>query len=180
MSGDPDLAAVSVATVAVPPSTEEVARPLGWTARALLLGPPLAGTLLLVFFALAEMSGRTPLSYQAPANIAEAAGMAMESEVLRFLREGQDPTAVFDIRPDIISSSVTRVTALEAAIWSRRVRLIGMLEREGAIRSDDSRQHLVCLAADIRADELVRRLAPQGAAGCEEGGARRFIEARSR
>jgi hypothetical protein len=148
-------------------------------ARAALLAPPLAATVLLLVFTISEMAGLSPLSYQAPRNIAEAAGMAMESEVLRFLRQGQDPTAVFDVRPDIISSSVTRVTALEAAIWSRRVRLVAMLEREGAIRDDETRRHLVCLAEDIRAEEVADRLAPDGEHECEAGRASRFVEARS-
>ncbi|HEY6362180.1 MAG TPA: hypothetical protein VIX63_13800, partial [Vicinamibacterales bacterium] len=116
---------------------------------------------------------------EAPRNIAEAAGMAMESEVLRFLRQGQDPGAVFDVRPDIISSSITRVTALEAAIWSRRVRLLGILERERAIPNDKVRRHLVCLAGDIRANELADRLLREGTSDCEAGHATRMIAARS-
>jgi hypothetical protein len=144
-----------------------------------LLVPAVAAMVLLAFFAVAEMSGWTPLSYEPPANIAEAAGMAMESELLRFLRQGQDPSAVYEVRPDIISSSITRVTALEAAIWSRRVRMIDILEREGAIGSDETRRHLVCLAEDIRADELAEQLAPEGAHDCAAGHASRYVEARS-
>ena len=161
------------------PRAPASARDVTWAARVALLVPAVSATLFLMFIAIAEMSGHAPLSYEPPRNIAEAAGMAMESEVLRFLRQGQDPGAVFDVRPDIISSSVTRATALEAAIWSRRLRLIGMLEREGAIQDDDTRRHLVCLAEDIRAGELAQRLAPEGLHECQPGHARRVVEARS-
>jgi hypothetical protein len=152
---------------------------LGAVTRAALLAPSLAATILLLFFTISELSGQSPLSYQAPANIAEAAGMAMESEVLRFLRQGQDPMTVYDVRPDIISSSVTRATGLEAAIWSRRVRLLGILEREGAIPNHEVRRHLVCLAEDIRAHELAERLVQEGNFDCETGQAYGLIAARS-
>ena len=148
-------------------------------AHAALLLPTLSATLLVMLFAILQVAGQAPFSYEPPRNIAEAAGMAMESEVLRFLRQGQDPSDVFDVRPEIISSSVTRATGLEATIYSRRLRLIGILEREGAIRDDATRQHLVCLAKDISADELAERLNPEGSYQCEAGRAKRLIADRS-
>jgi hypothetical protein len=148
--------------------------------RMVLMVPALAATLLVVAFVVLELLGRTPLAYEPPRNIAEAAGMGIPSEVLRFLRQGQNPEDVFEIRPDIISSEITRATALEAAIWSRRARLVRLLDRQHGIAEEQTRRHLACLASDIRAAQIVEYFAPQGIAGCEPGQARRVVEARSR
>jgi hypothetical protein len=145
---------------------------------AVLAVPPVVGTFILLAFAVAETRGAYPFSYTPPANVAEAAGMGLASEVLRYIRAGQDPRNIYDVRPDIISSSITKVTALEAAVWSRRTRLIELLEGEGAL-DEDSRQHLTCLAEDIGADELVGALAADRRAPCIAGAAAGVIEARS-
>jgi hypothetical protein len=128
-----------------------------------------------------ELRGETPFSYGPVRNIAEAAAMGHASEVLRFLGDGQDPNKVWPVRRDIISSTITRVTALEAAIWSRRVQLIELLDRQGAI-DDESRRHLTCLANDLESpvEEIVRYLAPQGPLNCPPGQAIAAVLERSR
>jgi hypothetical protein len=146
------------------------------TAAAL---PPIVVTLAIGLFALAESFGYTPLSYGPPVNVAEAAGMGSATEVVRLLQRGGDPNRLDYVRPQIISSSVTRVTALEAAIWSRRVELVRLLDTRGAIADDASRHHLACLAADINARDIVQYLAPNGAA-CEPQAEAKAVVARSR
>lgn len=141
--------------------------------------PVLTATLLVLAFAVSEILGHTPLSYAPPQNIAEAAGMGIASEVLRMLRQGQDVNQIMQVRPDIISSAITRVTALEAAIWSRRVELVRMLDREGAIRGDHVRRQMACLARHLRTEDILAHLAPAGLAGCDPDGTIRSIEARS-
>ena len=146
---------------------------------ALLIAAPLVlATLAVLAFAGLEVQGRTPLSYPPPRNVAEAAGMGHGPEVLRFLRSGQDATVILDVRPHIISSSVTRVSALEAAVWSRRAQLMRLLDREGAIPAG-VRAHLACLAADLGTAEVVDYLAATESARCEPGGTARRIAARS-
>ena len=54
--------------------------------------PLVVVTVGMLAFAAAELSGRTPLAYDRPRNVAEAAGMANGSEVLRFLRAGEGPS----------------------------------------------------------------------------------------
>jgi hypothetical protein len=159
-------------------------RPLGHSmpkAVALALAVPgLLATLLVAVFVVMDMSGHTPLAYEPPSNLAEAAGMGLGADVLRFLRQGQDPRNVFDVRPDIISSSITRATGLEAAIWSRSARLVRLLERHGALDDQHTRRHLTCLARDIRADDLAAYLAANHPIDCAPGEASRLVEARSR
>lgn len=139
--------------------------------------PAAAALGLIALLIVAETTGRTPLTYPMPGNLAEAAGMGMGSEVLRMLRAGQNPKAVMPVRPDIISPSVTRVTAVEAAVWGRRVRLLRLLEREGAI-SKEERQYVACLATIARVPEIVEEFAPNGVVGCDEERVTRALEGR--
>ena len=102
-------------------------------------------------------------------NVAEAAGLGSGAEVLRMLRAGQDPHAVLPIRPEIISSTVTRASAIEAAVWGRTAQLVALLDREGALADPGQRQHMLCLARDLEVDEIVEYLTRTESSPCEEG-----------
>jgi hypothetical protein len=143
--------------------------------------PVLAVTLAVLVFAARELRGETLLSDGGVRNVAEATGSGQASEVLRFLRAGQDPNQVWTVRRDIISSTITEVTALEAAVWSRHVQLMELLDREGAIADEGRRRHLACLANDLvpPVEDIVKYLAPDGPAGCEPGAALAVVTARS-
>ena len=136
-------------------------------AVVLVLAPMLAAMVFLLVFTAGELIGVRPFSYQAPSNLAEAAGMGSMPEVLRFIRQGADATRVESVRPDIISSEITKVTAPEAAIWSRRVQLVRLMEREGAFGGETDRPHLACLARALRVAEIVEYLTPSGTAACD-------------
>src|SRR5688572_14187543 len=85
----------------------------GWTPLTFAIAVPVAAsTLLLAVVALAEAGGWSLLSIGPPRNVAEAAGMANASELLRRIGQGEDPGRVHDVRPEIISSAFTRVSAL--------------------------------------------------------------------
>ena len=145
----------------------------------LTAAPAVLATAAVLVFAIRELSGTTPLSYGPPINVAEAAGSGQPSEMLRLLRAGWDPTQIWPLRPEIISSTVTRATALEAAIWGGRRPLIEVLDRRGFIRDAATRQHLACLAQDIGTDEVVAYLSPGGAPPCEPGAAIAEVTART-
>jgi hypothetical protein len=143
--------------------------------RALLLAlivPPIAATIVV---GAAATGSPAP-----PRNIAEAAAMASAVDVLRMLRDGEDPARQWQVRPEIISSAVTRVTALEAAIWSRQQALVELMDREGAIRDNGARTHMACLAADLRADDIVNYLTRDGAPACVAGETLAAVMVRSR
>lgn len=141
--------------------------------------PAVLATVAVLVFAIRELSGKTPFSYGLPINVAEAAGSGQVSEVLRLLRAGWDPTQIWPLRPEIISSTVTRATALEAAIWGGRRPLVELLDRRGFIRDAGARHHLACLAKDIGSEEVVAYLSPGGAPSCEPGAAFAVVKARS-
>jgi hypothetical protein len=140
---------------------------------------PVAAVLLLAGFAASETLGHTLFAGDRPANIAEAAGLGRGAEVLRFLHEGADPAVVMAVDPDIISSSITRVTALEAAVWSRRVQMIRMLDRRQLIPGA-ARARLACLARDIRSADIAEYLGNPPPHACEAGATQRAIETRAR
>jgi hypothetical protein len=143
-------------------------------------GPIAITTVAWLFFSASEIAGHTPFSMGPPANVAEAAGLGSVSEVLRLMSAGQNPTRVWDVRPHVISSAVTRVTALEAAVWSRRAQEMEMFDRAGAIVGADTRRHLECLAADLDAEEVREYLAAGQLHDCVPNATLELIFARSR
>jgi hypothetical protein len=129
--------------------------------------PPCLALLCALGVGIAERSGGTLFAAPAPANLAEAAGAARADLVVRFLGRGQNPSDVYPIHRDVISSAVLRATALEAAIWSRQLEMIELFDRAGAIPPGSSaRRALACLAADLNVDDVVEYLADAGAAPC--------------
>lgn len=143
------------------------------TRRALILWlaalPPAVATAGIVMFSLSEFAGQTPLSIGPPVNVAEAAGLASGADVLRLLRAGHDPQEIVAIRPEIISSTVTRASAFEAAVWGRSAQLIELLDREGALADPGQRHHVLCLARDVGVDEIIEYLAKTDSAACDDG-----------
>jgi hypothetical protein len=156
----------------VPNPTSQIPTTRSVTLALAVAVPVALATAAIVTFSAMELGGGTPLSYGALRNVAEAAALGHASEVLRLMAAGQDPNRVWTVRTDMISSTVTRVTALEAAIWSRRVQLIELLDRQGAIVGEDSRRHLACLAGDLATpvEDIVEYLSPRDAAlNCDRG-----------
>ena len=142
------------------------------------LVPALIGVVLLIAFVVAELAGSTVFIYGPAQNLAEAAAMADAAAVLRRLRAGEDPSAMVIVRPEVISSSVTRVSTLEASIWGREIELVKLLDREGAIDAAQ-RSYLACLSQGLRADAITEYLAPNGTDGCNAEEALARIQARS-
>ena len=139
--------------------------------------PPMASVAAVVLFAVLEAAGNRSIT-MAPANIAEAAGLANASEVLRLLRSGEDVSVVMPARPEIISSAIPRISALEAAVWSRHVELVHMLDEEGVILGDE-RRRLACLAADLQIGDIVKYLSPKAPPACVAGQVEQEIRGRA-
>jgi hypothetical protein len=136
--------------------------------RIALLAPLCVATVCVVLVALAERAGAAPFAGLVPRNSAEAAGWGRAADLLRFLRNGEDPRRVQPVRAEIISSAIPRATTLEASMWSRQLELIQLLDQ--AVTFDDQeRAELACLAADLEIDDVVEYLAPDGIGYCEPG-----------
>jgi hypothetical protein len=148
-------------------------------AIALALSLPIvAATAGILTVAAGERGGMAPFAGLVPRNSAEAAGLGRAAELLRFLKAGEDPHAVYPVRPEILSSAILRATTVEAAMWSRQVEMIRLLERESVIGGDEERHALACLAADLGIDDVVEHLSP-GGASCEPGQALAHVTART-
>ena len=142
--------------------------------------PVLVATLAVLVFSALELAGHTPSSIGPARNIAEATALGMASEALRMLGAGEDPNRVLPVRREVISSTITQVTALEGAVWSRRGQMIELLDRHGAIVDEHTRRHLTCLAADLPVQEIVDYLSPGRAPDCAHGEAIEIVLERSR
>jgi hypothetical protein len=134
-------------------------------ARAFAL-PPLLAFLVLGAVAIAERAGGTLFAVAPPANIAEASALGRADLVFRYLRDGSDPLRIYPVAAHVISTAVRRVSAIEAAVWSRQVEMIQLLESTGALRDPATRRHVACLASDLDAEDLVDYLHPAGEPAC--------------
>ena len=144
-----------------------------------LAAPLVAAIAWLVFVTGGDMTGAGPYANLGPKNSAEAAGLARAADVLRFLRMGEDPHRLYPVRPEVISSAVLRVTTLEAAMWSRQLELVQLLDDQGTI-TDEDRAALACLAADLKVDDVAEYLAPEGTGHCVPAQTLERIIARTR
>ena len=118
-----------------------------------LIAPTLLGTALIAWLVVGESSGWTPFAEDdPPRNSAEAAAVGDAASVLRFIRLGDGPLDVQPVRAHLLP--VPYVTTLQAAVWSRRLDLIQILDAEGAIASADTRSELACLALDLGAPDI--------------------------
>lgn len=152
---------------------------LPFAVAAALTVPICLATAGIVAIAAGERVGAHPFAGLVPRNSAESAALGDAGGVLRFLRQGEDPHAVYPVRPEVISSAILRATTIEAAMWSRQVEMIKLLEREGVIRGDEERASLACLAVDLGIDDVAEYLAPGGPNECEPGQSLARVTART-
>lgn len=139
--------------------------------------PATAATLAILGFAALETGGKPPLSVH-PQNLSEAAALGSAAETVRRLSLGDSPYRIEAVRSELIASQVMHVTPLEAAVYSRRLELIQLLDSRGLLADDPLRRTLACLAADIGAADIAEHLARGRALDCEAGTTHLRIRAR--
>jgi hypothetical protein len=142
--------------------------------------PGITATIAVAAFSCLELLGRTPSSPGPVRNISEAIASGRAPDVVRLLAVGQDPNRVWPVRRDIISSTMTRVTAFEAAIVSRRTPMLELLRRQGASTDAQTLDHLRCFASDLSAAEIVDSLSPDRKPDCVYGAAIERVLERAR
>jgi hypothetical protein len=143
-----------------------------------LLAPIGVTTVVVAWVSASERLGGHPFAGLQPYNSAEAAALANAGELLRFMRRGENPHAVYPVRPEVISSAILRATTIEAAMWSRQLEMIKLLDRETVIR-DDERARLTCLAVDLQIDDVVEYFGTEQASRCTPGQALGAVTART-
>src|SRR5688572_28344337 len=143
-----------------------------------LAAPPCLAIACLLAVVIGERAGTTVFGAVPPANLAEAAATARGDDEVRRLALGEDRFRVYPLRPEAISSTVLLATPMEAAMWSKQLLMIHLLDRGGAIRDAAHRRELACLAADLDAQDIVEYLSPQGPPDCIRDEARQRVVAR--
>jgi hypothetical protein len=145
---------------------------------ALVSIPPLLAIVVLMFLVAAEHVDARVVGDR-PQNVAEAAATGNAAEVIRMIRAGEDPRRVYPLRARIVSSSLRQATALEAAMWSRTLPMVRLLEDQGFIADPAVRHDLMCLAGDLELPDIAQYLSVAGEAACVKGDAYAHVVART-
>jgi hypothetical protein len=149
-------------------------RVIGWL---IALPPALAVSGVLVVAA-AERAGFAPLAYPPPSNSAEAAADKNAASMLQLVSR-ERPGTIHRLRPGALSDGIVMATTAEAALWSREVEMIQILDRQAAVPTDpDERARLACLALDLGAEAIAVYLVGS-VPMCESGAALLRMRARS-
>jgi hypothetical protein len=144
-----------------------------------LLSIPLVLAMILLAWAIVAERLGVPTDDRQPLNIAEAAGFANAADVVRRLRMGEDPGRVYPLRAHVVSSSVRRATALEAALFTRRIELVRLFDQEGVAIEPETRAALSCLAADLELEVIANYLSKNSSVNCEKNAALERLTART-
>lgn len=96
-------------------------------------------------------------------NLAEAAAVRDEAEVLRLLESGANPDDRYPVRPGLIFESLTQLTPLEAAIAVDDPMVTQWLLRESPPLDVDRWTYLACIADGDEVSPLFEQRRPAGA-----------------
>jgi hypothetical protein len=90
--------------------------------------------------------GRHPMWPHEPLNLAEAAGVRGEAEVVRLIELGQDPNVRHVVRPGLRFGHPTSLTPLEAAVANDDPEVVRRLLAMGAMMDSAQWTYLRCIA----------------------------------
>jgi len=107
-----------------------------------------------------------------PVNLAEAAGVRSESELVRLIEAGGDPNARYPIRAGLIFGYPLRLTPLEAAVANDDPEMVTRLLAKGASMDASVWTHLRCIADGDRIRPALDRLRPGDAVFSCDGAVR--------
>ena len=106
---------------------------------------------------------RYPMWPHQPTNLAEAAGVRDEAEVVRLIEQGNDPNVRYAIRPGLIFDFPIRLTPLEAAVAAADGQAVGRLLANGALMDTALWIYLRCIAEGDEVPQALDRHRPAGA-----------------
>ena len=113
--------------------------------------------------------GQSPMWPYQPVNLAEAAGVYAEAEMVRLIEDGANPNDRYPIRPGLIFGYPMNLTPLEAAVANDDPTMVARLIKEGAKLDARVWTHLRCIADGERVRTVLDELRPSGAAQTCEG-----------
>jgi hypothetical protein len=107
--------------------------------------------------------GEHPMWPHEPLNLAEAAGVREEAEVVRLIEQGHHPNARYPVRPGYLSERGASLTPLEAAVLNDDPLIAAQLLERGATPDGSSWVALRCFAANSRVAAVLDEHRPAGA-----------------
>lgn len=136
--------------------------PFGKLAALLLSMPALVMASFAVFALVTAAGGRYAMWPHEPYNLAEAAGVREEPEVVRLLEKGGDPNARYPVRAGLIFDQTMTLTPVEAAIARDAPEVLRWLVQNGAAMDGERWRYLRCIAEGDDVIEFVDGLRPEG------------------
>lgn len=133
-----------------------------WAAVALAAPGCLLAAVSAVALILAAFD-RHPMWPHQPVNLAEAAGVRDEAEVVRLIEQGYDPNVRYAIRPGLIFDFPLHLTPLEAAVAADDVQMVGRLLVSGVVMDTALWTYLRCIADGDEVPPILDRYRPAGA-----------------
>jgi len=119
-----------------------------WKWAAIALAAP--GCVLAAFSVIVPAMagvGHDPVWPHEPYNLAEAAAVRDEAEVVRLIEQGHDPNMRYDVRARWVFDHPTRLTPLEAAVVRDDPEIVRQLLAKGAVMNEGLWARLRCAAA---------------------------------
>jgi len=113
--------------------------------------------------------GQSPMWPHQPVNLAEAAGVYDESEMVRLIEGGMNPDDRYPVRPGLIFAYPMTLTPLEAAVANDDPTMVNRLIEKGATLDARVWTHLRCIADGERVPSLLDELRPSDATQTCEG-----------
>ena len=113
--------------------------------------------------------GQPPMWPHQPMNLAEAAGVYGEAEVVRLAESGENLNVRYPIRSGLIFGYSMNLTPLEAAVANDDPTMVTRLVEEGATLDAPTWTHLRCIADGERVPTVLDAIRPAGAAQTCDG-----------
>ena len=105
---------------------------------------------------LAVTNGAPPFWRGGSLTLSEAAALHDQGELVRLIAAGNDPNAVYALRPAVLAART--LTPLEAAVGARRPEMVELLMRHGATVAPSDWRRLHCFAIASGAADVVQML----------------------
>jgi len=106
---------------------------------------------------------RHPMWPHQASNLAEAAAVRDEAEVVRLIEQGEDPNARYAVQPGLLFDAPTRLTPLEAAVANDDSQMVRRLLAEGAAMDAALWTYLRCIASGDDVPSTLDQYRPAGA-----------------
>ena len=104
--------------------------------------------------------GEHPMWPHENVNLAEAAGVREEAEVVRLIEQGQNPNASYPVRSGLLFERPMRLTPLEAAVINDDPAIVAVLFAHGAAVDGPSWVALRCFAGNSRVSPVLEAHRP--------------------